>query len=45
MHTSRDGYQAGMDVINRILSAIMTLVSAPFRAIAALLGGRGRRAP
>jgi hypothetical protein len=39
----RRGYPCGMAVINRIMSAIMTLVSAPFRAIAALFGGRGRR--
>jgi len=45
MHPWRRGYHAGMGVINRILSAIMTLVSAPFRAIATLFGGRGRRAP
>jgi len=45
MHARHAGYQAGMGVINRIMSAIMTLVSAPFRAIAALFGGRGRRAP
>jgi hypothetical protein len=45
MHARRAGYQPCMGVINRILSAIMTLVSAPFRAIAALFGGRGRQAP
>jgi hypothetical protein len=39
----RGGYPSAMVVINRIMSAIMTLVSAPFRAVAALFGGRGRR--
>jgi hypothetical protein len=33
------GYNAAMGIINRI----MTLVTAPFRAIAALFGGNGRR--
>ena len=37
------GYPVAMSVISRIFSAIMTLVTAPFRALAALFGGRGRR--
>jgi hypothetical protein len=45
MRASRAGYHTAMGVINRIMSAIMTLVSAPFRALGALFGGRGRRAP
>jgi hypothetical protein len=39
----RRGYPSDVTIINRIMSAIMTIVSAPFRAIAALFGGRGRR--
>jgi hypothetical protein len=39
----RDGYSRGMGIINRIMSAIMTLVTAPFRAIAALFGRGGDR--
>jgi hypothetical protein len=42
MAARRSGYGAHMGVINRIVSAILTLVSAPFRALAALFGGRGR---
>jgi hypothetical protein len=34
-----------MGILNRILNAILTLVTAPFRAIAALFAGRGRRQP
>jgi len=30
-----------MGIISRILNAIMTLVTAPFRALGALFGGRG----
>ena len=37
------GTPTGMQIISRILSTIMTLVTAPFRALAALFGGRGRR--
>jgi hypothetical protein len=44
MRGLRAGYAAVMGIVNRIMSAIMTLVTAPFRAIAALFGGRGRRA-
>jgi len=32
-----------MGIISRILNAIMTLVTAPFRALGALFGGRGGR--
>ncbi len=32
-----------MGIVNRIVDAIVTLVSAPFRAIAALFGRRRRR--
>jgi len=32
-----------MGIINRILNAILTLVTAPFRAIGALFARRGRR--
>jgi hypothetical protein len=32
-----------MGIISRIMNAIVTLVSAPFRAIGALFGGRGGR--
>jgi hypothetical protein len=32
-----------MGIINRIITAILTVVTAPFRAIAALFAGRGRR--
>jgi hypothetical protein len=32
-----------MEIINRILSAIATLVTAPFRALAALFGRGGGR--
>jgi hypothetical protein len=31
-----------MGIVNRIFSAILTLVTAPFRAISALFAGRGR---
>lgn len=37
------GYNAGMGLINRIMTAVLTLVTAPFRALAALFGGTGRR--
>lgn len=30
-----------MQIVNRIVDAIITLISAPFRAIAALFGRRG----
>jgi hypothetical protein len=32
-----------MGILNRIVDAIVTIVTAPFRAIAALFGGRRRR--
>jgi hypothetical protein len=32
-----------MAIINRIVSAILTIVTAPFRAIGALFAGRSRR--
>ncbi len=31
-----------MGILNRIVDAIVTIVTAPFRAIAALFGGRRR---
>jgi hypothetical protein len=37
------GYGTSMAVINRIMSAILTIVTAPFRAIAALFGRGDRR--
>jgi hypothetical protein len=37
------GYPARMEIINRIMSAIVTIITAPFRAIAALLGRGGDR--
>ena len=43
MYRGGRGYPAAMEIISRILSAIMTLVTAPFRALAALFGRRGRR--
>ncbi len=39
------GYAVAMGIVNRIVNAILVLVSAPFRALAALFGGRGRRRP
>jgi hypothetical protein len=35
------GYAAGMSIVNRIIDAILTIITAPFRAIAALFGRRG----
>jgi len=32
-----------MGILNRIVDAIVTIVTAPFRALAALFGGRRRR--
>jgi hypothetical protein len=32
-----------MAIIDRIVSAILTIITAPFRAIGALVAGRGRR--
>jgi hypothetical protein len=43
MRGLRAGYSGGMGIINRIMSAIVTLVTAPFRAIAALFGRGGGR--
>jgi len=44
MSAPQRGYHPGMGIINRIFTAILTVVTAPFRAIAALFaGGRGRR--
>jgi hypothetical protein len=43
MRGPRAGYHRGMGIVNRIMSAIMTLVTAPFRAIAALFGRGGGR--
>jgi hypothetical protein len=37
---SRAGYPARMGIINRIVDAILVVVTAPFRAIAALFGRR-----
>jgi hypothetical protein len=34
------GYSETMAIVNRIVSAILTLVTAPFRAVAALFGRR-----
>jgi hypothetical protein len=34
------GYRAGMSIVNRIVDAIITIITAPFRAIAALFGRR-----
>jgi len=34
---------AAWEFLSRILNAIMTLVTAPFRALGALFGGRGGR--
>jgi hypothetical protein len=43
MADSLAGYSGGMGIINRIISAILTVVTAPFRAIGTLFAGRGRR--
>jgi hypothetical protein len=43
MPVSWHGYDAGMGIVNRIITAILTVVTAPFRAIAGLFAGRGRR--
>jgi len=32
-----------MAIVNRIVNAIIVIITAPFRAIAALLGGRRKR--
>ena len=43
--TRAGGYADDVGILSRIVTAIMTLVTAPFRALAALFGGRRRRAP
>jgi len=42
MPAYQHGYDAGMGIVSRIITAILTVVTAPFRAIAALFAGRGR---
>ncbi len=43
MYRGGRGHPAVIEIISRILSAIMALVTAPLRALAALFGRRGRR--
>jgi hypothetical protein len=40
---ARTGYAHLMGIVNRIVDAIVTIITAPFRAIAALFGRRGGR--
>jgi hypothetical protein len=41
MAGGRCGYAVTMGIINRIVDAILTIITAPFRAVAALFGRRG----
>ena len=38
----RVGYTVGVSIVNRIVDAIVVVITAPFRAIAALFGRRRR---
>ncbi len=41
MRGREPGYPRRMGIVNRIIEAIVTIVTAPFRAIGALFGRRG----